>query len=103
MDSSTRGQLANQRPNFSKHLILKQLGLAISSPFGILTLILLIASKKDVLPLLGLGLISIAFILSYRSSWLCTEAGTRPNLSGQQGALCRTQPGQAKKNLAVMP
>ncbi len=89
-------------PIFKNALILKQLGIAIGIPFGTVTLIVGIASGKTVYLLYGLGLIAWLLLLS----WLLIMALYRGNYEVEfvldgEGALCRTQAKQAKKNWVV--
>ena len=89
-------------PIFKNTLILKQLGIAIGIPFGIITLIVGIASGKSLYLLYGLGLIIALLLLT----WLFMLAVYRGNYDAEfvldnEGALCRTQAKQAKKNRVV--
>lgn len=86
-------------PIFRNTTILKQLGIAIGIPFGILILFLLLATKgsKDIL--YALGLIAALFLFTYlliRILW-----GGRYEVSfilDSKGIRCYTQKGQASKN-----
>lgn len=89
-------------PIFKNTLILQQLGIAIGIPFGIVALIVSIASGKSVYMLYGLGLIGTLLFLT----WLFIMAVYRGNYDAEfvldsDGALCRTQAKQAKKNWII--
>ena len=89
-------------PLFKNTLILQQLGIAIGIPFGIVVLVVGLASGKSVYLLYGLGLIGALLFLT----WLFMMAVYRGNYDADfvldsEGALCRTQAKQAKKNWAI--
>ncbi|HSN95269.1 MAG TPA: hypothetical protein VLR89_09445 [Anaerolineaceae bacterium] len=89
-------------PIFKNSLILQQLGIALGIPFGIVALIVGIASGKSIYVLYGLGLIAALLFVT----WLLMMALYRGNYEAEfvldaEGALCRTQAKQAKKNLIV--
>lgn len=89
-------------PIFTNTLILQQLGIAIGIPFGIVVLVVGLASGKSVYMLYGLGLIIALLLLT----WLFMLAVYRGNYDAEfvldnEGALCRTQAKQAKKNWLI--
>lgn len=89
-------------PLFRNAVILRQLGLAIGIPFGIVALVIGIASGKSVYTLYGLGLV---FALLF-FTWIFVLVFYRGKYEAEfvldkNGILCRTQAGQAKKNRAV--
>lgn len=89
-------------PIFRNTLILRQLGLAVGLPFGLISLVIGLASGKSVYTLYALGLIAALLILT----WLFILAVYRGKYEAafvlnQKGMLCRTQAEQAKKNHAV--
>lgn len=89
-------------PIFRSGVILKQLGLAIGIPFGLLVLVLVLVSGKSVYTLYALGLIAALLFLA----WLFIMAvyGGRYEAEfvlDDKGITCRTQAKQAKKNRAV--
>lgn len=89
-------------PLFKNTVILKQLGVAIGIPFGLVALVVGLASGKSVYTLYGLGLIGALLLLS----WLFIMAVYRGKYEAEfvldsEGALCRTQAKQARKNWVV--
>ena len=89
-------------PIFKDPLILKQLGIAIGIPFGILVLVIGFVSGKSVYTLYALGLIAALLLLT----WLFIMAVYGGKYDAEfildtKGALCRTQTKQAKKNLVI--
>ncbi len=89
-------------PIFRNTVILKQLGLAVGIPFGLVALVIGLTSGKSVYTLYGLGLIAALLLLS----WLFIMAVYRGKYEAefvldQKGVLCRTQANQAKKNRIV--
>lgn len=87
---------------FKNTVILKQLGLAIGIPFGLVVLVIGLASDKSVYTLYGLGLITVLLLLT----WLFMMALYRGKYEvefvlDEKGVLCRTQTKQAKKNRIV--
>lgn len=89
-------------PLFKNTVILKQLGIAIGIPFGLVALVVGLASGKSVYTLYGLGLIGALLLLS----WLFIMAVYRGKYEAEfvldsEGALCRTQAKQARKNWVV--
>lgn len=89
-------------PIFRNSVILKQLGLAIGIPFGLVTLIIVLVSGKSRDTLYALGFIAALLILTglllmaaYRGKYEAEFALDR------KGVLCRTQAKQAKKNRIV--
>lgn len=89
-------------PIFRNSIILKQLGLALGIPFGLLAMILLLTSGKSIYTLYALGLIAALLFLT----WLFMMVFYRGNYEAEffldeKGVLCRTQAGQQKKNRLV--
>lgn len=89
-------------PIFRNTVILKQLGIAVGIPFGLVALIIGLASGKSVYTLYGLGLIGALLLFT----WLFIMAVYRGKYEAEfvlddKGALCRTQAKQAKKNRIV--
>ena len=89
-------------PIFRNTVILKQLGLAIGIPFGLVALVIGLTSGKSVYTLYGLGLIAALLFLT----WLFIMAVYRGRYEAEfvlddTGVLCRTQAKQAKKNRVI--
>ncbi len=89
-------------PIFRNTVILKQLGLAVGIPFGLLIIILALVSGKSVYTLYALGLLIALLFLT----WLFIMAVYGGEYEAEfeldeKGALCRTQAKQAKKNKVV--
>ena len=89
-------------PIFRNTAILKQLGLAIGIPFGLVALVIGLSSGKSVYALYGLGLIAALLFLT----WLFIMAVYRGKYEAEfvldgKGVLCRTQAKQAKKNRII--
>lgn len=89
-------------PIFKNLIILKQLGLAIGIPFGLVALVIIFISGRSCDTLYALGLIAVLLILT----WLFIMAAYRGKYEAefvlnQKGALCRTQARQAKKNRII--
>ena len=89
-------------PIFRNTVILKQLGLAIGIPFGLVALVIGLSSGKSVYTLYGLALIAALLFFT----WLLIMAVYRGKYEaefelGDKGVLCRTQAKQAKKNRIV--
>ncbi len=89
-------------PIFRNTVILKQLGITIGIPFGLVALVIGISSGKSVYSLYALGLIGLLIFLT----WLFIMAVYRGKYEAEfvlddKGVLCRTQAKQAKKNRIV--
>lgn len=89
-------------PIFANTIILKQLGIAIGIPFGLLITILIIVSGKSVYTLYAVGLICALLFLT----WLFLVVVYKGKYDAEfvlddKGALFRTQEKQAKKNKIV--
>ena len=89
-------------PIFKNTVILKQLGIAVGIPFGLVALVIGFASGKSVYALYGLALIGALLLFT----WLFIMAVYRGRYEAEfvlddKGALCRTQAKQAKKNRIV--
>lgn len=89
-------------PIFRNTVILKQLGLAIGIPFGLVALVIGLSSGKSVYTLYGLGFIVALLFFT----WLFIMAIYRGRYEAEfvlddKGILCRTQAKQAKKNRII--
>lgn len=87
---------------FKNSVIVKQLGLAIGIPFGLVALIIAISSKGSRDTLYALGLIGSLLILT----WLLIMVVYRGKYEVEfvldnNGALCRTKEKQAKRNRVI--
>lgn len=86
-------------PIFKKSIILKQLGVAIGIPFGLLIIVLLFATKASLYTFYALGLLAVLFLFTYlliRILW-----GGMYDVAfviDSKGIRCYTQRGQARKN-----
>lgn len=89
-------------PIFRNTVILKQLGLAVGIPFGLLIIILVLVSGKSVYTLYALGLLIALLFLTWL--FIIVVYGGKYEVEfelDEKGALCRTQAKQAKKNKVV--
>ncbi len=89
-------------PIFRNTVILKQLGLAVGIPFGLVALVIGLSSGKSVYTLYGLGLIAALLFFT----WLFIMAVYHGRYEAEfvldgKGVLCRTGAKQAKKNRIV--
>lgn len=89
-------------PIFRNTIILKQLGLAIGIPFGLVALVIGLTSGRGIYTLYALGLIAALLILT----WLLLMVVYRGRYKAEfmlndKGAFCWTQAKQAKKNRIV--
>jgi len=89
-------------PIFKNTVILKQLGLAVGIPFGLVALVIVIVSGISRDTLYALGLIAALLILT----WLFITAAYRGKYEAEfvldgKGVLCRTQAKQARKNRII--
>lgn len=89
-------------PIFRDPVIVKQLGIAVGIPFGLVALVIGLASGRSVYTLYGLGLIGVLLLFT----WLFIMAVYRGKyevefILDDKGARCRTQEKQAKKNRIV--
>jgi hypothetical protein len=87
---------------FKNAVILKQLGIAVGIPVGLVVLAIGLASGKGIYTLYRLGLIGVLLFFT----WLFIVAVYRGRyevefMLDDKGALCRTQVKQAKKNQIV--
>ena len=86
-------------PVFRNSTIVKQLGLAIGIPFGLIIVILLLVTKASIYALYALGLIAALFLFTYlliRVLWGGKyEAGF---VLDSKGIRCYTQESQRRKN-----
>lgn len=89
-------------PIFRDPVILKQLGIAVGIPFGLVALVITLMSDGSVYTLYALGLIGVLLFLA----WLLIMAVYRGRyevefILDDQGVLCRTQAGQAKRSRII--
>lgn len=89
-------------PIFRNSVILKQLGIAVGIPFGLVAVVIGLTSGKSVYTLYGLGLIALLLLLS----WLFIAVVYRGKYAAEfvldeKGVLCRTHAKQAKKNRII--
>lgn len=87
---------------FKNTVILKQLGLAIGIPFGLVSLIIVLISKGSRDTLYALGLIAALLILT----WLLIMVVYRGKYEAEfvldnKGVFCRTKAKQAKRNRVI--
>jgi len=84
---------------FREPVILKQLGIAIGIPFGLVGLIIIFTSGRSVYTLYALGLVGALFFLTWL--FIMVVYGGKYEVEfvlDDKGALCRTQGRQGKKN-----
>lgn len=87
---------------FRNTVILKQLGLAIGIPFGLLIVILVLVSGKSVYTLYALGLIGALMFLTCLFIMIVYGGKYETEfVLNDKGALCQTQAKQAKKNRII--
>lgn len=89
-------------PIFRNQVILKQLAIAVGIPFGLVAIVIGLASGRSIYTLYGLGMIVALLFFT----WLFLVVVYRGKYEvefvlNDKGALCRTQAGQAKKNRLV--
>ena len=89
-------------PIFKNTVILKQLGLAIGIPFGLVALVIVLVSRRSRDTLYVLGFIAALLILT----WLFVMAVYKGKYEAEfvldrKGVLCRTQAKQARKNRVI--
>jgi len=84
---------------FRNMIILKQMGIAIGIPFGLLIVVLLFTTKANIYSLYAIGLLAALFLFTYliiRILW-----GGKYHVAfviDGKGVRCYTQKGQAQKN-----
>lgn len=89
-------------PIFRNSLILKQLGLAIGIPFGLITLVLAFSAGKRIYALYGLALIGLLLFLTWAFVMIIFRGKYEAEfILDDKGVLCRTQSKQAKKNRLI--
>ncbi len=89
-------------PIFRNTVILKQLGLAVGIPFGLVALVIGLASGKSVYTLYGLALIAALLFFSWLFIMLVYRGRYEAEfVLNEKGVLCRTQAKQAKQNRIV--
>lgn len=87
---------------FRNSLILKQIGIALGIPFGILIVILLLLGIDSRYKLYGIGLILALFILTWLFIMIVYRGKYEVQFTlSKEGALWETQPGQARKNRVI--
>lgn len=89
-------------PIFKNNLILKQLGLAIGIPFGILILFLIIVTKASIYALYSVGIIIALLFLTW--IFVLIIYGGKYNVEfslDSKGVLSKTQANQRKKNKII--
>ncbi len=89
-------------PIFENKVILKQLGIGISIPFGLVALVIALVSGRSRDALYALGLIAGLLVLTWPFIMTAYRGKYRMELVlDNKGALCRTQTRQAKENRAI--
>lgn len=89
-------------PIFSNALILKQLGIAVGIPFGIVAIIIGVTSGKSIYTLYALGLIFAVLLFTWLFILIFYKGKYEAEfVLNEKGVLCRTGPRQAKKNRIV--
>ncbi len=89
-------------PIFRNSLILRQLGLAVGLPFGLIALIIGLTSGNRVYTLYALGLIAALLILSWLFILVVYRGKYEVDFAlDDNGVLCQTQAKQAQKSRAV--
>lgn len=89
-------------PIFKNTMILKQLGLAVGIPFGLVVIIIGVSSGRSVDTLYGIGLIGV--LLFFTWIFIMAVYGGKYEVEfilNSEGVLCRTQAKQARKNRIV--
>jgi len=94
--------MADKRADLQKYGFLRQMGIAFGIPFGLATLGIALSPGESAHKLYGLGLMGLLLLLG----WLFIMAiyGGKYKVEivlSDEGALCRTQAKQAKKNRIV--
>jgi hypothetical protein len=89
-------------PIFRNTIILKQLGIAIGIPFGLVAVIIGLTSGKIVYSLYFLGLIAALLFLTWLFIMVVYGGKYEAEFElDNKGVLCRTQAKQAKKNRII--
>lgn len=89
-------------PIFKNPVILKQLGIAIGIPFGIVALIIGFASGKSMYAIYGLGLIAALLFFTWLFIMLVYKGKYEVEfVIDDKGVICRSQVKQAKKNRII--
>lgn len=89
-------------PIFHNQLILKQLGIAIGIPFGLLIIFLIIITQEIRYLYYALGLIGLLFLFTYIVIMLLYRGTYDVGfVLDQKGIRCYTQKKQAKKNRVI--
>ncbi|HYE68061.1 MAG TPA: hypothetical protein VEA58_05575 [Anaerovoracaceae bacterium] len=92
----------NKVPIFKNPVILKQLGIAIGIPFGLVAVVIGVTSGRSVDTLYALGLIGTLLL----ATWVFINAVHGGKYEAEffldaEGVLCRTQSKQARKNRII--
>ncbi len=88
-------------PIFRNRIILKQLGVAIGIPFGLIILFLLLSSDEDqrIYAFYGVGLIILTLVLTYVFIQLLYRGNYEVGfVVDEKGILCYTQQKQSRQN-----
>lgn len=89
-------------PIFKNKVILRQLGIAIGIPFGLVALVIVLVSGKSVYALYGLGLIAALLFFTWLFVMILYRGKYEVEFKlNDKGVLCRTRTAQAKKNRIV--
>ncbi len=89
-------------PIFRNATILKQLGIAIGIPFGLVVVVLLVSSGKSIYALYASGLIAALFLLTYL--FIMIVWGGKYDVGfviDKKGIRCYTKEGQVRKNRII--
>ena len=89
-------------PIFKNTVILKQLGLAIGIPFGLVALVIVLVSRRSRDTLYALGFIAALLILTALFVMAVYKGKYEAEfVLDRKGVLCRTQAKQARKNRVI--
>lgn len=87
---------------FRNEVILKQLGIAIGIPFGLVVFIVGLASGRSIYTLYGIGMVAALLFFTWLFLLILYRGKYEVEfVLDDKGALCRTQAGQAKKNRLI--
>ena len=101
-DSGERQEWRASVPIFRNTVILKQLGIAIGIPFGLVALIITITSGRSVYTLYALGLIGALLLATWL--FIMVVYGGKYEVEyilDERGVVCRTQAKQGKMNRII--
>lgn len=89
-------------PIFKNSIILKQLGIAIGIPFGILIFALLLLTKRDIYTLYAVGMVVGLLLITWLFIMIIYRGKYEVEFFlNNKGVLSRTQKGQLKKNKLI--